>query len=203
MWGQAVRSEVQTWLRRNPYNGAKVLGENTTWEAIQRVNCCSCFSFDLETPVKENNPFPALTGYFISRKHACYFSNCLGPPVGSMISEQCHLLVYGESISLLRRAAACSRLFVCMHAQSLRLCLCGSVDCSLPGSCVPGILQASILEWVAMPSSRRSSQPRYSTEPPGKPTCLYMNPKIMSNILISGTKRPTLAFKSKNQTTYS
>ena len=33
-------------------------------------------------------------------------------------------------------------------------------DCSLPGSSVHGILQARILEWVAVPSSRGSSQPR-------------------------------------------
>ena len=33
------------------------------------------------------------------------------------------------------------------------------MDCSPPGSSVPGILQARILEWVAMPSSRGSSQP--------------------------------------------
>ena len=33
-------------------------------------------------------------------------------------------------------------------------------DCSLPGSSVHGILQARILQWVAMPSSRGSSQPR-------------------------------------------
>ena len=33
-----------------------------------------------------------------------------------------------------------------------------SVDCSLTGSSVHGILQARILEWVAMPSSRESSQ---------------------------------------------
>ena len=32
------------------------------------------------------------------------------------------------------------------------------VDCSLPGSSVHGILQAKILEWVTMPSSRGSSQ---------------------------------------------
>ena len=31
---------------------------------------------------------------------------------------------------------------------------------SLPGSCDNGILQASILEWVAMPSSRGFSPPR-------------------------------------------
>ena len=33
-------------------------------------------------------------------------------------------------------------------------------DRSPPGSSVHGILQAGILEWVAMPSSRDSSQPR-------------------------------------------
>ena len=41
-----------------------------------------------------------------------------------------------------------------------------------------GILQASILEWVAMPSSRKTVQPRDRTqvslpsEPPGKPLVL-------------------------------
>ena len=33
------------------------------------------------------------------------------------------------------------------------------MDCSPPGSSVHSILQARILEWVAMPSSRGSSQP--------------------------------------------
>ena len=32
--------------------------------------------------------------------------------------------------------------------------LCNTVDCSLPGSSVCGILKAKILEWVVMPSSR-------------------------------------------------
>ena len=34
------------------------------------------------------------------------------------------------------------------------------LDCSLPGSSVHGILQARILEWVAVPFSRGSSCPR-------------------------------------------
>ena len=38
--------------------------------------------------------------------------------------------------------------------------------CSPPGSSVCGILQASILEWVAMPFSRGSSQPRDQTQVP-------------------------------------
>ena len=47
-------------------------------------------------------------------------------------------------------------------AQSC-LTLCNSKDCSPPGSSVHGILQARILEWVAMPSSRESSWPRDKT----------------------------------------
>ena len=34
------------------------------------------------------------------------------------------------------------------------------MDCSPPGSCVHGILQARTLEWVAMPSSRALPDPR-------------------------------------------
>ena len=43
--------------------------------------------------------------------------------------------------------------------KSLQLCptLCDHVDCSPPDSSVHGILQARILEWIAMPSSRGSS----------------------------------------------
>ena len=37
------------------------------------------------------------------------------------------------------------------------------MDCSLPDSSVPGILQARLLEWVAISFSRRYSQPRDQT----------------------------------------
>ena len=77
-------------------------------------------------------------------------------------------------------------LFLCMHANSLQLCLtlCDPMDCSSLSSSVHSILQARILEWVAMPSSRGSSSPRDWTHvscllywqvgslllsPPGKP----------------------------------
>ena len=40
------------------------------------------------------------------------------------------------------------------------LTLCDPVACSLQGSSVHGILQARILEWVAIPFSRESFQPR-------------------------------------------
>ena len=77
----------------------------------------------------------------------------------------------------------------CTHAKLLQSCstLCNPMDCSPLVSSVHGILQARILEWVAKPSSRGSSQPRdqthisyvsciaggfFTTEPPGKPSKL-------------------------------
>ena len=42
--------------------------------------------------------------------------------------------------------------------------LCDHMHCSPPGSSVHGILQARILQWVAMPSSRGSSQARDQTQ---------------------------------------
>ena len=51
---------------------------------------------------------------------------------------------------------------VCLVAHSC-LTLWDPLDCSPPGSSVHGILQARILEWVTMPSSRGSLQPRNQT----------------------------------------
>ena len=50
----------------------------------------------------------------------------------------------------------------CLCGKSLQLCLtiCNTMDCSTPGSFVQGILQARILEWVAMPFSIGSFRPR-------------------------------------------
>ena len=57
-----------------------------------------------------------------------------------------------------------------MHAKSLQSCpiLWDPMDCSLPDSSVHDIFQVRILEWVAMPSSQGSSQPRYRT-------CIYVS----------------------------
>ena len=52
------------------------------------------------------------------------------------------------------------------ESELAQLCptLCDPVDCSPPGSSVHGILQARILEWVAIPFSRGSSWPRDRTQ---------------------------------------
>ena len=58
-------------------------------------------------------------------------------------------------------------LVMCLVTQSY-LTLCDPTDCSLPGSSVHGDSPARILERVAMPSSRGSSQPRDHS---GLPQC--------------------------------
>ena len=72
-------------------------------------------------------------------------------------------------------------------SPSLCLTLGDPVDCSPPGSCVHGILQARVLEWVAIPFSRGSSWPRdwiwspalqadsLPSEPPGKPSSYFVS----------------------------
>ena len=83
-----------------------------------------------------------------------------------------HALLVGVSIDRTTMQSS-----TCLVTQSC-LTLCSSMDCN---SSVHGILQARILEWVAMPSSRISSQPWdrtqvshvagefLSSEPPEKP----------------------------------
>ena len=86
--------------------------------------------------------------------------------------------------------------------KSLQSCLtlCDPMDHSPPGSSVPGIPQASILEWVAVPSSRGSSQTKDQTPHlicllhwqagslslalPGKPTRL--NTHAFANVTLFG-----------------
>ena len=82
-----------------------------------------------------------------------------------------------------------------LHAKALQLCptLCDAMDCSPAFSSVHGILQARILEWVAMPSSRGFSLPKDRTHvsyslhwqvgslsltPPGKPSIMYSYQKV-------------------------
>ena len=52
-----------------------------------------------------------------------------------------------------------------VRAKSLQSCLtlCDPMDCGPPSSSIYGILQARILKWVAMPSSRGSSWPKDGT----------------------------------------
>ena len=98
-----------------------------------------------------------------------------------------------------------------MYAQLFQLCLtlCDPMDCSPSGSSVHGTLQAKILEWGAIFSSRESSPPRDQTnisklqadsllsEPPGKSktnlvACLIYcpKPKFCSGSLLPKHPKP-------------
>ena len=55
------------------------------------------------------------------------------------------------------------KICVCMLSCFIHVWLCNPMEYSLPDSSVHGILQARILEWAAMPSSRASSWPRDRT----------------------------------------
>ena len=73
----------------------------------------------------------------------------------------------------------------CMLSCFSHVRLCCTMDCGLPGSSVQGILQARILEWIAMPSSSDPGiEPRLlhllqwqegslPLVPPGKPIYIY------------------------------
>ena len=91
--------------------------------------------------------------------------------------------------------------------------LCDPMDCSQPGSSVQGILQARILEWVAIPFSRGSSQPRDGTqvsntaadslpyELPGKPNVLWY---WLSQTMVQFRQSKTVCmiFSSLNSTVF-
>ena len=79
-----------------------------------------------------------------------------------------------------------------MCAKSFQLCptLCDPMDCSPAGSSVHGILQARILEWIAMSHSRVSSQPRDQS-------CIsYMSCVYFNNFFFSFLKSPLSQIRS-------
>ena len=61
--------------------------------------------------------------------------------------------------------STCLSLYRCMRAKSLQSCptLFNPIDYGPPSSSVHGILQARVLEWIAMPPSRGCSRPRNQT----------------------------------------
>ena len=70
--------------------------------------------------------------------------------------RQLHLTLITALKTLFPGMCVCAKLLQCPI-------LCDLMDCSPPGSSVHGILQARILEWAAMPSSRGSSRSRDGT----------------------------------------
>ena len=81
--------------------------------------------------------------------------------------QQTFMILKKLSAKWPRRECVCVCVCVCActHAKSLQSCLtlCNPMDCSLRGSSVLGFSRQGKCMWVAMPSSRLSSQPRDRT----------------------------------------
>ena len=58
------------------------------------------------------------------------------------------------------RSCVCVCVCVCVWVTQSYPSLCNPMGCSLPGSSVDGLLQARIMEWIAIPFSRDSDWPR-------------------------------------------
>ena len=95
-------------------------------------------------------PFKAIiTNYFISgfqKRNISVIFLCLADWMFEKLKSW-------DSILLDRGVRVCEFIQLC-------LTLCDPMDCSPPGSSIHAVLQARILEWVVMPSSRGSSRPR-------------------------------------------
>ena len=92
----------------------------------------------------------------------------------------------------------------CLVPQSC-LTLCDLMDCSPPGSSVHGITQARILEWVAISSSRGSSQSMYFLKHSSSQSKLFSkrlnlslsNPGVLSFVLIFNKNSNSLRNSTK------
>ena len=99
-------------------------------------------------------------------------------------------LYFGLRVRKELRSSTSPLFFICMSEcwVLLHQTFCDPMDCSLPGSSVHAILQARILEWVAISFSGDLPNPRikptfsvspalagrfFTSEPPGKPFYLY------------------------------
>ena len=83
------------------------------------------------------------------------------PNPGIELKSPASSALQGDSWPLSHQSLSVTK-HACFHAKLLQLCptLCDPMDCSPPGSSVHGTSQARVLEWVAMPFSRRSFPPR-------------------------------------------
>ena len=130
---------------------ARVTGKGKSWTSSASHRCqlgegngnplqCSC----LENPVDGGAWWAAVHGVTQSQTRLKRLSS------SSSNSSRCQLShkPRAAAVQLLRRASLLATLWT---------------DCSPPGSSVHGILQARILEWVAISFSRGSSRPRDRT----------------------------------------
>ena len=117
-------------------------GEICLW-AVAKANICSL----VVLKVKFNSSFQVSLNF-----HEWYF----------FVDILCFVFPVLQDLFLVAKYSVCVCVCVCVCVKLFQSCpnLCNHMDWSLPGSSVHGILQARIMEWVSMPSSRGSFEPR-------------------------------------------
>ena len=139
------------------------IGKKTSMGSLPS-SLCILFSYDFIYLFLAVLGLHCYIGFFSSSRKQGQLSSC-----GAQASHCCgfcHRLSCGgaqtgsraQGLQEFQLLASQSALFI----QSC-LTVCSPTDCSPPGYSVHRILQARILEWVAIPLSKRSSQPRDRT----------------------------------------
>ena len=98
--------------------------------------------------------YAGLIKYFLKIKHTVSFYSI------NVVIRKFWLHSWLSLLDHIMFLANCADLNTEELVTQLCLTLCNPMDWSLPGPSVCGILQARILEWIAISFSRRSSQPR-------------------------------------------
>ena len=152
----------------SPFSVSESVSESDSWQHIALIsiywNKFFFFKFltaphgmwDLSSPNRDQTCAPCIGRQSFNHWTAREVSNTLHWIITLLSSP----LLWG-SLSMIFRTLR----FLKSNTKSPWSCptLCNPMECSLPGSSVHGILQDSPLEWVAVPSSRRSSQSRDRT----------------------------------------
>ena len=124
------------WFSETP-QWRKAAGEGTVGSAGGVKGCWWMYHHS-------HGPFTGKNGglaYLLFRTHLSGLHNVFHP----LESPLCKLSLYSSSPE------------VCVTLWTVALC--DPVDCSSPGSSLHGVLQARILEWVAIPSARDLPNP--------------------------------------------
>ena len=139
---------------------------------------CSSYIWQVSNSYKIYTCFPWSSSSFNSSNHSVSSNNVTAttrPLLSVLLEAPCHTNCYPSNLFTLAQILSChfsknlnpptAHLLNDVHPQSfqLRSTFCDPLDCSPPGSSVHGILQARILEWVAISSSRGPSWPRGRT----------------------------------------
>ena len=137
----------------------KIIGKKNTLTVLsQESSCWECLAF---LPFFERQ---SLAGKCLLLGFSCLVGNFL---ISCFIFKNCFELHWYQTVRAIVDAHCIVLIFFFTNmmisvwcAQLLWSCptLCDPMDCSPPGASVHGILQVRMLEWVAIPFSRGSSQ---------------------------------------------